>query len=201
MKFVLFYHSLVSDWNHGNAHFLRGIVRELMARGHEVALYEPADGWSRSHLLADHGERADRRVPGSVPGAPLDHLRSAEPRSRSCARGAPTWSSSTSGTRPSSWRGSAGTAPRAAATACCSTTRITAPCRRRTSCRRSSSMRSTASWRSAKWCGSCISDAAGRAAPGPGMRPPTYDFVDRSKVSGAKATSSGSATGATASAP
>ena len=37
MKFVLFYHSLVSDWNHGNAHFLRGIVRELMARGHEVA--------------------------------------------------------------------------------------------------------------------------------------------------------------------
>ena len=42
MKFVLFYHSLVSDWNHGNAHFLRGIVRELIARGHEVALYEPA---------------------------------------------------------------------------------------------------------------------------------------------------------------
>ena len=58
MKFVLFYHSLVSDWNHGNAHFLRGIVRELIARGYEVALYEPADGWSRTHLLADHGERA-----------------------------------------------------------------------------------------------------------------------------------------------
>ena len=29
MKFVLFCHSLVSDWNHGNAHFLRGVVREL----------------------------------------------------------------------------------------------------------------------------------------------------------------------------
>ena len=29
MKFVLFAHSLISDWNHGNAHFLRGVVRAL----------------------------------------------------------------------------------------------------------------------------------------------------------------------------
>jgi spore maturation protein CgeB len=36
MKIRMFYHSLVSDWNHGNAHFLRGIVTELMARGHDV---------------------------------------------------------------------------------------------------------------------------------------------------------------------
>ena len=72
MKFVLFYHSLVSDWNHGNAHFLRGVVRELMARGHEVALYEPADGWSRSHLLADHGERAVAEFQAAYPGARLD---------------------------------------------------------------------------------------------------------------------------------
>ena len=26
MQVVMFYHSLVSDWNHGNAHFLRGVV-------------------------------------------------------------------------------------------------------------------------------------------------------------------------------
>ena len=26
----LFTHSLVSDWNHGNAHFLRGIATELL---------------------------------------------------------------------------------------------------------------------------------------------------------------------------
>lgn len=58
MKFSFFYHSLVSDWNHGNAHFLRGIVSELMDRGHEVNVYEPADGWSRSNLLHDHGEAA-----------------------------------------------------------------------------------------------------------------------------------------------
>jgi spore maturation protein CgeB len=53
VKFVLFYHPLVSDWNHGHAHFLRGIVRELTARGHEVALYEPADGWRANALRAD----------------------------------------------------------------------------------------------------------------------------------------------------
>ena len=34
MKFALFYHSLLSDWNHGNAHFLRGVATELLARGH-----------------------------------------------------------------------------------------------------------------------------------------------------------------------
>jgi spore maturation protein CgeB len=55
MRFVMFYHSLVSDWNHGNAHFLRGVVRDLLRRGHEVVVHEPADGWSRSNLLGDHG--------------------------------------------------------------------------------------------------------------------------------------------------
>lgn len=56
MKIVMFYHSLVSDWNHGNAHFLRGIVRELQKRGHEVELYEPDKGWSYRNLIKDHGK-------------------------------------------------------------------------------------------------------------------------------------------------
>ena len=55
MRIVVFCHSLASDWNHGNAHFLRGVVRELLDRGHDVAVYEPRDGWSRRSLLADHG--------------------------------------------------------------------------------------------------------------------------------------------------
>lgn len=55
MKFVLFYHSLVSCWNHGNAHFLRGVVAELQARGHEVVVYEPEDAWSVSQLVGEHG--------------------------------------------------------------------------------------------------------------------------------------------------
>jgi spore maturation protein CgeB len=58
MKFVLFYHSALSDWNHGNAHFLRGIAVELQSRGHRVVIYEPADSWSATSLVADHGRAA-----------------------------------------------------------------------------------------------------------------------------------------------
>jgi spore maturation protein CgeB len=56
MRIVLYTHSLVSDWNHGNAHFLRGVLSELEARGHSTLALEPEDGWSRTHLLADQGE-------------------------------------------------------------------------------------------------------------------------------------------------
>ena len=55
MKIVLFYQSLISDWNHGNAHFLRGIATELIIRGHEVEIYEPADSWSYLNLVKDYG--------------------------------------------------------------------------------------------------------------------------------------------------
>lgn len=58
MKIVLFYHSLLSDWNHGNAHFLRGIATELLARGNDVTIYEPEKGWSLSNLINEHGEEA-----------------------------------------------------------------------------------------------------------------------------------------------
>lgn len=58
MRIALFCHSLVSDWNHGNAHFLRGVTAELIARGHEVRVYEPLDGWSRANLVAEHGRPA-----------------------------------------------------------------------------------------------------------------------------------------------
>ncbi len=56
MKVVYFTHSLASCWNHGNAHFLRGVLRDLVARGHEVQVYEPEGAWSLKNLLADHGE-------------------------------------------------------------------------------------------------------------------------------------------------
>ncbi len=58
MKVVLFYHSLLSDWNHGNAHFLRGVATELRERGAEVKIYEPKNSWSLSNLVADYGGRA-----------------------------------------------------------------------------------------------------------------------------------------------
>ncbi|KAA0677572.1 CgeB family protein [Azospirillum brasilense] len=56
MKIVYFTHSLASCWNHGNAHFLRGVLRELIILGHEVRVYEPEGAWSLRKLLADHGE-------------------------------------------------------------------------------------------------------------------------------------------------
>jgi spore maturation protein CgeB len=56
MKVVYFTHSLLSCWNHGNAHFLRGVLRELARGGHDVRVFEPAGAWSLSNLLADHGE-------------------------------------------------------------------------------------------------------------------------------------------------
>ena len=55
MRIVYFTHSLASCWNHGNAHFLRGVLRELMALGHDVTAYEPAGAWSLDNLLGDHG--------------------------------------------------------------------------------------------------------------------------------------------------
>jgi spore maturation protein CgeB len=68
MRFVMFYHSLVSDWNHGNAHFLRGIVSELLARGHDVAVYEPERSWSLRNLIEEHGQKPLRRFRTAYPG-------------------------------------------------------------------------------------------------------------------------------------
>jgi spore maturation protein CgeB len=68
MRIVCFYHSLLSDWNHGNAHFLRGLVSELLQRGHTVKVYEPRDGWSLSNLLRDHGDEAVAGFRARYPG-------------------------------------------------------------------------------------------------------------------------------------
>jgi spore maturation protein CgeB len=71
MKIALFYHSLLSDWNHGNAHFLRGYATELIQRGHDVVIHEPAGNWSLANLLKEHGEQ------------PLEAFREAYPLLRS----------------------------------------------------------------------------------------------------------------------
>jgi spore maturation protein CgeB len=56
MRIVYFTHSLRSCWNHGNAHFLRGVLSELIERGHEVRVFEPENPWSLENLTKDHGE-------------------------------------------------------------------------------------------------------------------------------------------------
>lgn len=58
LNIALFCHSLVSDWNHGNAHFLRGLVRSLGRMGHKVRSYEELGSWSLTNLMRCEGERA-----------------------------------------------------------------------------------------------------------------------------------------------
>jgi spore maturation protein CgeB len=67
VRVIVFCHSLVSDWNHGNAHFLRGVCSELLARAHEVEVYEPADAWSAVNLVAEHGEQPLRDFSRAYP--------------------------------------------------------------------------------------------------------------------------------------
>jgi len=54
----IFAHSWVSDWNHGNAHFLRGLARSLTRMGHQARCYEQLGSWSLSNLVRQEGERA-----------------------------------------------------------------------------------------------------------------------------------------------
>ncbi|WIJ26129.1 glycosyltransferase family protein [Devosia sp. RR2S18] len=80
MRFVFYTHSLVSDWNHGNAHFLRGVMRDLLRRGYKATALEPIDAWSRENLLQTQGPAAVERFRNDFPelcsqryGADFDH--------------------------------------------------------------------------------------------------------------------------------
>ena len=50
LRLAYFAHSFRSDWNNGNAHFLRGLMRSMVAIGHDVKLLEPASAWSIENL-------------------------------------------------------------------------------------------------------------------------------------------------------
>src|SRR5437763_12779075 len=68
MKIVLFHQSVLSCWNHGNVHFLRGVARELIRSGHQVVVYEQEDGWSRTNALLDGGKDILAEAAGLIPG-------------------------------------------------------------------------------------------------------------------------------------
>jgi spore maturation protein CgeB len=68
MHIALFCHSLRSDWNHGNAHFLRGVVWRLQDEGHAVRVFEPRGGWSAAGLARDHGAAALSAYQAFYPG-------------------------------------------------------------------------------------------------------------------------------------
>ena len=78
MKVVLFYHSFLSCWNHGNVHFLRGMARALIRLGHDVVVHEPEDGWSRTNALADGGAQVLAEAEKLVPGVTVYSYRESE---------------------------------------------------------------------------------------------------------------------------
>ena len=67
MNICIFCHSILSDWNHGNAHFMRGIAAELTLRGHRVRFFENQDAWSIRNLLRDYGEPVIAEVKSVYP--------------------------------------------------------------------------------------------------------------------------------------
>ncbi len=71
MKCILFCHAFTSCWNNGNAHFLRGVARELQSLGHKVVVYEPIDGWSRLNALRDGGAQPLAEVPTHFGGVEI----------------------------------------------------------------------------------------------------------------------------------
>lgn len=48
-----FAHSLRSDWNNGNAHFLRGLLENVRHLEHYVEIFEPLKGWSIENLRSE----------------------------------------------------------------------------------------------------------------------------------------------------
>lgn len=61
-------HSLRSDWNNGNAHFLRGLMRSMISLGHDVQVFEPCTAWSIEHLRQEEkGDAALRQFSDSYP--------------------------------------------------------------------------------------------------------------------------------------
>jgi len=74
LRFRFFAHSWISDWNHGNAHFLRGLASELLRMGHDVRCYEEKDGWSMKNLVGEGAEVAARAFTNfhrAFPGLPV----------------------------------------------------------------------------------------------------------------------------------
>lgn len=70
-RLVLFCHSLRSDWNHGNAHFLRGLLRACHRHGIDATAFEPEDAWSLRNLTEDQGASATSAWREAYPDIPV----------------------------------------------------------------------------------------------------------------------------------
>ncbi|MGI4853564.1 MAG: CgeB family protein [Janthinobacterium lividum] len=68
LRIAYFAHSLRSDWNNGNAHFLRGLLHHLGKAGQDVTVFEQDMDWSIEHLREEHlGEHSLRQFEDTYP--------------------------------------------------------------------------------------------------------------------------------------
>jgi spore maturation protein CgeB len=67
MRIVMFCQTVLSDWNHGDAHFLRGIATEFLSRGHNVSIFEPQNSASLHCLLTRYGDGPLRKFRAVYP--------------------------------------------------------------------------------------------------------------------------------------
>ncbi len=68
LRIAYFAHTVRSDWNNGNAHFLRGLLRNLGDAGQAVTIYEPDHEWSIDNLRDEpKGEASLRQFEETYP--------------------------------------------------------------------------------------------------------------------------------------
>lgn len=73
-------HSLRSDWNNGNAHFLRGLMRSMIQMGHDVEVFEPHSAWSIENLrLEPQGQHSLHQFARMYPDISISTYNGAEP--------------------------------------------------------------------------------------------------------------------------
>lgn len=73
-------HSFRSDWNNGNAHFLRGLMRSLIAMGHDVEAFEPHEAWSIEHLRQERlGSHSLHQFARTYPDISISTYNGADP--------------------------------------------------------------------------------------------------------------------------
>ena len=175
MRFVYFTHSLASCWNHGNAHFLRGVLRELIAcAATQVEAFEPGGSWSLRNLLDGPRRGRSRRLSRApIPELSVAHsttltsiVEAAARRRRRRDRARMERALARRRHRPSA-------AARRAASRCCSTTRIIARSAIRRRSAPSTSTATTACSPSARRWPRSTAAGAGATASSSGTRPPT----------------------------
>ena len=174
MKIVYFTHSLASCWNHGNAHFLRGVLRELIARGHDVQRLRAGRRLEPRQPARRSRRGGARRLSRRLSRAVLIRLRAVGRDPRQMVGGCRP------GDRPRMERARPGRRASAALRARRRTLhpalpRHAPPRRQRAGgdARLRPVAAMTACWPSARRCRRSIAAGAGAAASGPGTRRPT----------------------------